>query len=210
MNGLEIDVFGLAQLDRYLALAPKATRTAARLAINDTATRKGINMLRLTMEEQVAFPKGYLTDPRRLGVTQRATDSNLEAVITGRGRPTSLARFASSASIIGARRAGSPLTVRVNPSRRRALSRAFLVRLRAGQGPVTDEAFNLGLAIRLQPGEVISNKVRMVPFGGGLYLLYGPSVDQVFRSVAVDRAGEIADLVADEFLRQFVRLARDT
>lgn len=209
MNGLEIDVFGLAQMERYLSLAPKIARTAARLAINDTATRKGINALRLTMEEQIAFPNGYLTDPRRLGVTQRATDSNLEAIITARGRPTSLARFASSAAIIGARRAGSTLTVRVNPSRRRALSRAFLIRLRAGQGPVTDGSFNLGLAVRLKPGEVISNKVRMVPFGGGLYLLYGPSVDQVFRSVAADRAGDIADLVTDEFLRQFVRLARE-
>lgn len=206
---IEIDVFGLAQLDRYLTLAPRHARTAARLAINDTAERKGLVALRTAMQDEIAFPNGYLTDPKRFGVTQRASDANLEAVITARGRPTNLARFASSAAIIGNRRLGSTLTVRVNPSRRRALSRAFLIRLRAGQGPVTDDSFNLGLAVRLRPGEVISNKVRMVPFGGGLYLLYGPSVDQVFRGVASERAGEIGDYVAEEFLRQFIRLTRD-
>lgn len=206
---IEIDVSGLAHLDRYLTLAPAAARKAARLAINDTAERKGIAALRAHMEDEIAFPSGYLTDPKRFGVTQRASDANLEAIITARGRPTSLARFASSAATIGNRRLGSTLTVRVNPSRRRALSRAFLIRLRAGQGPVTDDRFNLGLAVRLRPGEVISNKVRMVPFGGGLYLLYGPSVDQVFRGVASERAGEIAGYVVDEFLRQFVREMRD-
>jgi hypothetical protein len=87
------------------------------------------------------------------------------------------------------------------------LSKAFLVRLRAGQGPVQDGAFNLGLAIRLRKGETISNKVQMVPFGGGLYLLYGPSVDQVFRGVASENAPLLADAFADEFFRQFVRLA---
>lgn len=204
---IQIDVFGLANLGSYLSLAPKATRQAARLALNTTADRKAVIGLRAEMEEQVAFPKGYLNDPKRFSVTQRATDANLEAVVTARSRPTSLARFASGAATIGSRAAGSRLTVRVNPNRRRALSQAFLIRLKAGQGPVTDDRFNVGLAIRLKKGEVISNKVKMVPFGGGgLYLLYGPSVDQVFRGVASERAPEIADAFVEEFLRQFVRL----
>ena len=203
---VEIDVSGLAQISNYMALAPRSARTAARLALNTTADRKAVIGLRAAMEEQVAFPKGYLNDPRRFGVTQRATDGNLEAVVTARSRPTSLARFASNAAIIGNRRAASTLTVRVNPGRRRALSQAFLIRLRAGQGPVQDGNFNLGLAVRLRKGEVISNKVRMVPFGGGLYLLYGPSVDQVFRGVASESGPEIADFFAQEFFRQFVRL----
>lgn len=197
-----IETRGLAELDRYLVLAPREARTSVRIALNQVAQRSGIRTLREAMEEEVAFPKGYLTDPKRFGVTQRATDAALEARITARSRPTSLARFASGNALIGGGKAGT-LTVRVNPNRRRGLSKAFLVRLRAGEGPVTDDSFNLGLAVRLKPGERISNKTRMVPFGGGLYLLYGPSVDQVFRSVAVDKSDELADLVSAEFFRQF-------
>ncbi len=196
-----IETKGIDGLDRYFALAPRATTTSVRIAINQVAQRTGIRTLRDAMEEEVAFPKGYLTDPRRFGVTQLARDADLEAKITARSRPTSLARFASGAALIG-NRGASALTVRVNPSRRRSLKKAFLVRLRAGEGPVTDDSFNLGLAIRLRPGEVISNKTKMVPFGGGLYLLYGPSVDQVFRDVALDKSVELADLVAAEFFRQ--------
>ncbi len=199
-----IEVDGLSELGRYMDLAPRIAKTAARVAINQTAERKGLVALRDLMSEEVAFPENYLRDPKRLAVTQRARDGNLEARVTARSRPTSLARFASGASIIGRRAGGGGLTVRVNPSLRRTLSQAFLVRLRAGEGPVTDDSFNIGLAIRLKAGEVISNKIKMAPFGGGLYLLYGPSVDQVYRTVAASNAPMIADYLAEEFFRQFV------
>lgn len=208
MNPL-IEARGLLELGRYLDLAPKAARESARVALNQTATRKGIAALRDAMEEEVAFPNGYLMDPKRFGVTKRATNEDLEARIRARGRPTSLARFASGAAIIGNQSAGRGVSVRVNPNRRRRMQGAFLIRLRAGQGPVTDEAFNLGLAIRLKPGESVRNKTHMVPFGGGLYLLYGPSVDQVFQTVAGEKSVEILDMVTEEFLRQFDLRMRD-
>jgi hypothetical protein len=37
-------------------------------------------------------------------------------------------------------------------------------------------------------------------------LLYGPSVDQVFRTVAVDISPPLLDNLQSEFLRQFQRL----
>ena len=40
----------------------------------------------------------------------------------------------------------------------------------------------------------------------GIWLLYGPSVDQVFRGVAAKRTSDIADLVMKKFYRQFSRL----
>lgn len=196
---------GLDDVERYFALAPKAARTAARIALNQTAERKGLQALRSAMEEEIAFPDGYLRDPKRLGVTQKASTANLEAKITARQRPTSLARFASALATVS--RPG--VSVRVNPGRRRNLRQAFLVRLRAGEGPVTNDSFNIGLAVRLKPGERIANKKTMVPFGGGLYLLYGPSVDQVFRSVSAEKSPLVADLLSEEFFRQFVRLTRD-
>ena len=72
------------------------------------------------------------------------------------------------------------------------MNRAFLMNLRSG---------NLGLAVRLAPGERIDNKRRMVQMSNGLYLLYGPSVDQVFRSVAEDVSADAGDFLEQEFLR---------
>lgn len=192
-----IVVSGLDEMQQYLALMPERATKAASLAINQTADRGGLSAIRKAMRQEIAFPAGYLEKQRRLGVTQRATESDLEAVITGRGRPTSLARFVS-----GGR------SVRVNPGRSSSLSKAFLIKLKAGQGPVSEDAFNVGLAIRLKRGERIANKRDMVPFAAGLYLLYGPSVDQVFRTVAAEKAPEIADILVAEFKRQFSRLGQ--
>jgi len=196
-----IFVTGLDALTTYLEGFPEVASKAASLAINQTADRKGMQAIRRAMREEIAFPKGYIEDPKRLGVTQRAKPDNLEAVITGRSRPTSLARF-----VTGGRGA---LAARVNPARSRTLSRAFLVKLKAGQGAPGDGAFNVGLAIRLRPDERIQNKREMVPFAAGLYLLYGPSVNQVFRTVGVDVSPEIAADLVEEFKRQFARLGRE-
>lgn len=192
---------GITDLQRYLDLAPAVTRQAARLAINDTASRKGITAIRDLMQEQVAFPRGYLAGDR-LGVTQWATEERLQAAITGRERPTSLARFAISGSPSTPK---APVILRVNPASREKMARAFLIRLRGAE-----DSYNLGLAIRLRPGEVLANKnVMAKKMGqGGLYLLYGPSVDQVFRTVAVDASPIIADELASQFIRQFDRLSR--
>jgi len=95
--------------------------------------------------------------------------------------------------------------VEVAPGRARYMKRAFFLRLPQGS-TLTDTQFNLGLAIRLRPGERIENKHTAVRFAKGLYLLYGPSVDQVFRSkdgsgAATDRAPVLAERLEQEFLR---------
>jgi hypothetical protein len=194
---------GIPGIQRYLEDAPDVARRAASLAINQTASRKGLSMVRDLMREQIAFPRGYLEDPERLSVTQKATPQNLQAAITGRHQPTSLARFATSGSPAVR---NAPVRVRVNPGRTVTLDRAFLLRLR---GAV--DSFNLGLAVRLRPGETIENKnfmVKSMGAGSGVYLLYGPSVTQVFRDVAVDVAPALMDEVETEFLRQFIRLSK--
>jgi hypothetical protein len=45
-----------------------------------------------------------------------------------------------------------------------------------------------------------------VKLADNVYLLYGPSVDQVFRLVADDRADDLAEMVENQFYRQFARL----
>jgi hypothetical protein len=83
------------------------------------------------------------------------------------------------------------------------------VRLRKGAS-LTQDNYNVGLAVRLKPGERLSNKTAahkswLIP--DSVALLYGPSVDQIFRDVAGDISEPVAALVADQFFRQFARLA---
>lgn len=203
-----IAAVNLLDIDEFLSSQPEKTREAAKLAINDIATRKAVPQMRRAMREEVDFPPGYLENPDRFGVTRQATTSDLSATITARFRPTSLARFAQNQSFDGARRTGG-VTVKVNKSGGGArINRAFFVRLR--QGKDTADGFNTGLAIRLKPGEQLRGRKKGasgVQLAPDLYLLYGPSVDQVFREVSVAESPQVAVQLEKEFLRQYVRLS---
>lgn len=196
------------EIDEFLAAQPKATREAAKLAINDITGRKAVPQFRKAMREEVAFPAGYLEDTDRFGQTKKATEADLSATITARFRPTSLARFAPNQSYEGARRTGY-VGVKVNPGGgAKRINRAFFVRLRRGRD--TDDGFNLGLAIRLKPGEKLHGRKKGttgVQLAPDLYLLYGPSIDQVFRQASVAESPRIADQLQTEFVRQFIRLS---
>lgn len=194
------DVLGdLRDLSQFFTAMPEVTSKAVSLAMNDVSERKAVPAIRRETESQVAFPKGYLDSPDRLGVTKRASPNNLEVVITARDRPTSLARFAPGQTPENTR--GKPLYVQVKRGRTVRLNKAFMVRLKNG---------NIGLAVRLKPGESLRNKTDMkaVALANNVYLLYGPSVDQVFRTVADSAAPEIGTQIGNEFYRQFARLSR--
>ena len=203
-----IAAVNLLEIDEFLSSQPQTTRQAARLAINSIATRKAVPQFRKAMREEVNFPPGYVEDPDRFGVTKQATEADLSATVTARFRPTSLARFAPGQSFDGARRAGG-VNVKVNKTGGAVrINRAFFVRLR--QGKDTADGFNLGLAIRLKPGERLRGRKKGasgVELAPNLYLLYGPSVDQVFREVSVAESPSVADQLQKEFLRQYVRLS---
>lgn len=201
-----VESFGLTEATRYFEAMPEASTEAARIAINQTASRGGLKLLRQDVSTQVNFPPGYLNN-ERLGVTKKATNSDLEAIISARERPTSLARFADGEYAATGNRFGG-VRVQVKPGVSRAMPQAFLMRLRAGASLSADN-YNIGLAIRLKPGERIMNKNKQssVQLSHNLYLLYAPSVDQVFRSVASDDAPVIGEMVADEFFRQYDRIA---
>lgn len=184
---------GLSETIESLEAMPDTVRRFARMAIN-TTTRRARTLASRKIREQVAFSATYLSDDNgRLTIVQQATDGNLEARIRGRFRPTSLARFATSSSRRGVR-------VRVKPERTELMGRAFFMPLRAGTANIETKS-NRGLAIRLRPGEALSNKRKLLKVTGNLYLLYGPSVDQVFRSVAEEISPETSDMLESEFLR---------
>lgn len=173
---------------------PDIAEQAMGTAINQVADRDGLALLKRDMREQVDFPPGYLENGR-LKVVRRAVKGSLEAVIRGRDRATSLARFARGQNPGNTRGRGVRVTVR--GGRTQTLKGAFMVTLRNG---------NTGLAIRLKNGESPSFTQGAVKLANNVYLLYGPSVDQVFRGVAEDRAGDISNMVTKQFFRQFDRI----
>lgn len=191
---------GLSELQDFKNLK-QDIRVAALRSINKIARDKRSRAARI-IRNQVNFPASYVSPgQKRLHVSQKATRGSLEARITARGRATSLARFVQGSGKVG--KAG--VYVSVAPGKSRYMKRAFLIKL--PQGSVqTDTVFNLGLAIRLRRGETLRNKITARKMSSGLYLLYGPSVDQVFRSndgtgVANDMVPEIERDLSAEFLR---------
>lgn len=187
---------GLKDMQRFFDEFPDIAEQAAVLAINDTIEREGLTSIKQQMRKEVNFPAGYLEDDR-LVVARRAQRGRLEGVIRGRDRPTSLARFAEGQTPENTK--GRGVRVRVQKGQSELMKRAFIVRLNNGR--------SLAVAVRLKPGEKLRNSQAAVALDNNVYLLYGPSVDQVLRGVAVDQTDELLDMVASKFIRQFGRLS---
>ena len=190
---------GISDLKEFDGLK-KHIRLAAARAINKVSRDSRVEIARDILD-QINFPAAYVApSKKRLYVSQQATTANLEGRITARTRATSLARF-----VQGSPRGGQGVSLEVTPGRSRFMKRAFLIKLPAGSAGV-DTKFNMGLAIRLRPGETLKNKATARRMQKNLYLLYGPSVDQVFRAndgsgVATDKAPKIVNELEREFLR---------
>lgn len=199
---IPIDAAALKDLARYVELLPEVATTSARIALNDVSTGEGLTALKQDINEEVNYPAGYLNQKERLYVRSKALNSRLEVIIAGRDRPTSLARF----MLNYARGKGARIQVK-RGGRVTEFKRAFPIRLRAG-ATQTNDSFNLGFAIRVKPGEkVLGKHLQAVKLFQDVYLLYGPSVAQVFGQVAEDDTPLIIDMVDAEFGRQFSRLA---
>lgn len=183
MSNFIVAVEGLNELDDIERLDEKILQRA-RQAINSTL-RKARTLADRDIRDQVAFPARYLGS--RLTVSKFAQGRQLEGTVTGRDKPTSLARFAAN---------GAPgkrdVSVQVAPGVRRRMRRAFLMKLKGG---------NIGLAIRLKNGESLKNKKFLRQVSNNLYLLYGPSVNQVFAGVAEDNVELLAATLQQEFNR---------
>lgn len=168
-----------------------AVRRAALRAVN-YATGKARTSSGKKIRNRVNLPARYLTGSEgRLSAT-KATSSNLEGVITGRRRATSLARYAKG----GSRARG--VRVMVKPGSAKYIKRGFLMPLRSGADGSTR---NLGLAIRTD-GTAPSAAFKPKKISENLYLLYGLSVDVLFRGVIDAVTPEVQDDMENEFWRQ--------
>lgn len=192
---------GLDNFLKRMAAAPQATRKAAMLAVNHGLRRARTEGSR-EIARQVNLTKKYID--QRLTIRQFANLSRLEGVVAGRVRPTSLRRFGAKQATRKGKSAG--VRVRVKRGGSKLMRRAFLINLKRGTG--TLDSYNQGIAIRLKEGESIEGK--KVPFDKegdpGLFILYGPSVDQVFDTVRDDIHPGIEKEMTAEFSRQWARL----
>lgn len=199
MANFAVAVEGISQL-RDLTDMGDGAKIALVRALNKVARDSRAESARM-IGEQINLPKRSLGPAAgNLTVSKQAQRASMEARIKARGRPTSLAKFSK----------GTPgkagVTVEVKPGQATFMRKAFLIKLPQGNA-LTDTRFNLGLAIRLAPGERMSNKINQVQLSKGLYLLYGPSIQQVFLdNQGKGVADDISEPAADQLEREFIRL----
>ncbi len=206
MINWEINTVGIDNFSDYIDRFPGMSRKAATMSINSGA-RKGRVLGKREIMRQVSLPSSYFGNEKsgRLRVSRWATEGNLEAAIRGRAEATSLLRFVTNVSSLHARGTSDTISagrgtarLRVKPGSATAIDNAYILRLKGG---------NYGLAIR--PGHTgVRGRYnqRYIGKGNQWALLYGPSVDQVFRTVRGDISPDVGSYVAGEFNRQFNRL----
>lgn len=192
VEGLSI-IKDLEDLDQRILLA-------ARQAINKTTERSRAGVARM-IREQLSFPARYLSGQEgRLTIAKKAQGTDLSGIIRGRDRPTSLARFVRGSKVIGKK--GVDVQVSAGGGARH-LPGAFLFKLKAGSAPLS-EAFNLGLAVRTKDGTKPKGAYKPKQIGKGLWILYGPSIDQAFKQVL--KEGAVQDDSAAFLEAEFNRL----
>lgn len=191
---------GLPKTGYIADLSPDQVASAARMALNKIAERARTRADR-AVRDQIAFPASYLgPSGKRLWVQTKATNQSLQAVVRGRGQPTSLARFAGNAQpTSGSRRPkGGGIAVQVKAGGpKRFIERAFIMQLRGG---------NVGLAVRTNDGNRPKGAYVPKEIGKNLWLLYGPSVDQALISsrregIYEDMGPEVIEALDAEFRR---------
>lgn len=169
---------------------PTETRKAALRAINKI-TPKARTASASAIRKHANLPARYLSGAEgRLKIQRPATQADLSSTIVGRRRATSLARYAKGGSY------KNGVRVSVKPGGARYIKRSFLMPLRSG----TTDGGNVGLAVRTD-GSAPKGALKPKKINDNLYLLYGLSVDVLFRRVIPEVSPKISDELETEFLR---------
>lgn len=177
---------------------PQTVRRAAMRAVN-YATARARTSASKAIRRDVALPARYLSGAEgRLQITERAKLSSLESNIVGRRRPTSLARY-SRGSVLSQdkQRRSKGVKVTVKPGVAKFIRRGFLIKLRGAGG----ELNNIGLAVRTDGGPP-RGAFKPKKLSENLYLLYGLSVDVLFRRAVDPISPDILNNLQNEFARQ--------
>ena len=186
---------GIRGLEEAIRRQPEMAKQAAKFAVNDTI-EWAKTRIKTGIEQQVAVPKDSIT-PARFGITRRATSQELEARLSASNQGLGLIRFVTSQRIA---RAKAP-TVRVKPGGAAVkLERAFLI-------PTPKAPGSFALAVRAPGGLAKSRAARRIP-GSDVYILSGPSPNQLLANIAPALLPTIQTRLQQEYARQFERLTR--
>lgn len=167
------------EAEQFIGEVSAAQERAMVRALNKTGPHTRTQMDR-KIRERVAFPASYLRpSTKRLFVAKKARSGQLETVIEGRGRPTSLARFIKGgAQAAKNRKRKKDINIEVKPGSQHSIKRAWVVSL-----PGAVDSANFGLAVRTADGQRPKGAYHPKQLDKNVWLLYGPSVDQVLYSV---------------------------
>lgn len=175
----------------YIRRFPEVAAKAQTLAANDTI-RWAKTRSTEAIQGELNVPKAALAG-KRFDITQYATPNRPEAVLSAEFSPLNLARFSTV-------KPGQGVKPRIQVTPGGAvpdLSHSFYI-----PGP----SGGFGLAVRTKGAMTNSRKARQI--GKNLYILFGPSVDQAFRTSMPTLVPQVMDQFESNFYRQFARLNR--
>lgn len=203
---IEIQLRGLETVEKYFVTLPDRTNKALKLAVNDAALY-GARLGKKQIMAEVNRSSAYLGNPKnvnsKLARIKTASVNDLESIVQANHRLASLAGFSNSPVSFG--RPKSAIKVKVGKGGAKEVKRGFFIRLKKGD-VLTEDNYNLGIAIRLKPGEKVGNKKVSKAKDSRIAVLYGPSVEQMFNRITPEIADDVLAFAEREFLRQFDRL----
>ncbi|MFW6021783.1 MAG: phage tail protein [Guyparkeria sp.] len=189
-----IDDSVIRQADRQIRGVNRAIEDAQARAINQTA-RKARTSASKEIRAQVRLKAGYVNE--HLKVKRQATRSRPEAIIAGRDRPTRLARYGAKQLTRKAKTGGTGDRLRRIPAGRKQAGVSVGVK-RGGKRSKMRGAFMLPL----RNSGVMGVFVRTGPGKKDIKHLYGPSVNQMLKSVFPKILPETADELSRQYERQ--------
>ena len=198
---IRISSAGIQGLATFVARTPEVAAEAAKLAVGDAA-EWGRNLSKREMVSAVNLPADALAG-RRFRISQRPTTANPEAVISADNNPLGLSRFVVSQKARGAAHpkvrilVGGATKSFSDPDIKGSYS--FLI-------PTPGGADGVGLALRTKAPLRNSRAARKI--GRDLYLLSGPSVNQMFGQLMPTIVPRVEAKLQTEFARQYERLIR--
>ena len=209
---VRVELLGLGNIITAIEREPENARKAIPVAVNFGAKRAR-QLSSAEMRKEIAFSQSYLNggSPARLRVAKQATADNPTAIVEGRDRPTSLARFAVGKPVFGRKKgqAAPKVRVRIEPGVTATVKDAFYVRLRRGNSGALG---NVGIASKGRAGartsgenpkyELTRKRKNGDVVRSGYFLRYGPSVDQVFNETRAKVAPRVLHAMEREFYRQ--------
>lgn len=190
---IKADTTQLESMARRFGFSGEQVARVQYRAINRVA-EKATTRSRREIVSQVALTDAYVRDRMSLS---KATESHPVAIISARQRATKLATYGAKQITASAKRAKGDPRRGIAPGRKQAgisvqvgrgagrkkMAGAFFLPLRAGQ-----EAGGNGMGVFVRTGDAIDH-------------LYGPSVDQVFRSVIKDITPDVTAELETEMTR---------